>query len=346
MTQPSGMPLFWHRQIGSLESGPQRPGREIHLSILIHLNGGWPVEQWVQMVSQAAPGRRITTSTDLKDLADVRYAVVWKPTPGVLARAPKLQVIFNLGAGVDAILADETIPKSIPIVRIVDSNLTGRMSEWIALQVLLHHRQTLLYLRQQKEHLWKDVLDQPAASKMTVGVMGLGVLGQDSVKILRALRFTVIGWSRSPKTIEGIETFSGKSGLDGFLGRTDILVCLLPLTAETRGFLAMPLFRKLKRSGPLGGPFLINAGRGGEQIEADILAALNDGTLKGASLDVFETEPLPASSPLWSHPNCIVTPHNSADSEPKALTEYVLDQIANHEAGRPLRNVVSRDRGY
>lgn len=316
------------------------------MTILLHMNGGWPIEQWVEMVSAEAPDKTITTSTADQDLAEVRYALVWKPDPGLLGRAPKLEVIFNLGAGVDAILADETIPKHIPIVRVVDPNLTGRMSEWIALQVLLHHRQALHFMRQQRQRIWKDVLNQPAAQHVTVGVMGLGELGRDAVGVLKALRFDVIGWSRTPRAVAGIETFHGRDGLERFLGKTDILVCLLPLTAETRGMLNMTLFRKLKRNGPLGGPFLINAGRGAEQVEADIVAALNDGTLKGASLDVFEVEPLPADSPLWSHPNCIVTPHNSADSEPKALTAYIVGMIRDYEAGKPLRNVVSRERGY
>jgi glyoxylate/hydroxypyruvate reductase len=158
--------------------------------------------------------------------------------------------------------------------------------------------------------------------------------------------FDVAGWSRSPKAVEGIATFSGQDGLDALLARTDILICLLPLTHATRGILNKDLFANLARDGRLGGPILINAGRGGLQVEADILASLDDGTLKAATLDVFETEPLPPDSPFWTHPAVTVTPHNAAASEANAISAYVADQIRRFEAGQPLENVVKREFGY
>jgi glyoxylate/hydroxypyruvate reductase A len=179
-----------------------------------------------------------------------------------------------------------------------------------------------------------------------VGIMGLGVLGQAAAAALKPLGFPLNGWSRNPKTVPGVVTYAGETGLNPFLAQTDILVCLLPLTAETHGFLNHALFRKLARDGALGGPALINAGRGGLQNEADILRALDDGTLTGASLDVFEREPLPAKSPFWSHPKVFVTPHNAAQSDPKALSKYVLNQIERFERGLPLENVIDRSRGY
>jgi glyoxylate/hydroxypyruvate reductase A len=306
----------------------------------------WDPEPWAKLMRAARPGASVTTATDAETLAGVRYALVWKPEPGLLGRCPKLEVIFNLGAGVDAILEDETIPKAIPIVRIVDPNMTMRMAEWVVLQVLIHHRRHLAYQEQQREKLWKDLPDQPAAEHLTVGMMGLGALGLNAVNALKALRFDLTGWSRTRKEIDGVRCFHGPTGLDRFLGETDILVCLLPLTPETKGLLNLKLFGKLKRGGRLGGPVLINAGRGLEQVDADILAALNDGTLAGASLDVFETEPLPRSSPLWSHPKVVVTPHNAADSEPASLSRYIAGQMARHEKGLPLENVVGRERGY
>jgi glyoxylate/hydroxypyruvate reductase A len=175
----------------------------------------------------------------------------------------------------------------------------------------------------------------------------MGVLGRDAAEVLVRLGFQVAGWSRKPSTMAGVESFHGADGLDEFLTRTDILVCLLPLTPETRGILAMPLFRKLARDGALGrGPVIINAGRGGLQVEADIVAAMLVGVLKGPSLDVFETAPLAAASPLWGLDNVVITPHVAADSTPAAIVPQILAQIETFEAGGALRNVVDRANFY
>ena len=314
------------------------------MSILLH-STGWDLIPWRNAIQAQSPGARIITSTDERYFDGVRTAWVWKPPVGLLARLPNLEVIVNLGAGVDAILADTSVPRHIPILRAVDPNITMRMTEWVVLQVLLHHRQVPTYLAQQRARVWKE-LPQKAASALTVGLMGMGVLGQSAAKQLCALGFNVVGWSRSPKTGLGVSVHQGQAGLNAFLAQTDILVCLLPLTPETTGIIDYPLLRRLKRTGPLGGPVLINAGRGGEQIDDDILRALDDDTLTGATLDVFQTEPLPASSALWSHPKVIITPHVAADSDPDAMTTYILAQLARHEAGQPMDNQVDRARGY
>jgi glyoxylate/hydroxypyruvate reductase len=177
-------------------------------------------------------------------------------------------------------------------------------------------------------------------------VLGLGVLGMDAALKLKALGFRVAGWSARQKSAPEIECFSGAEGLDALLATTDMLVVLLPLTDPTRGLLNASLFARLKQGGPLGGPVLINAGRGGLQLEADIVAALETGALKGASLDVFEREPLPADSPLWTHPAVYVSPHNAAISEPSAIVAAIARQIEAFERGEPLRHVVDRRRGY
>jgi glyoxylate/hydroxypyruvate reductase A len=181
---------------------------------------------------------------------------------------------------------------------------------------------------------------------VAVGVMGLGVLGRDAAAALSRLGFRVAGWSRTARSIAGVETFHDADGLDRFLARTEILVCLLPHTPSTEGILNLSLLRKLKRDGALGGAYLINAGRGALQIDADISAALDEGSLAAASLDVFANEPLPADSRLWAHPNITITPHNAAESDPRALLAGVLDQIARFERGEPLQNVVDRALGY
>jgi glyoxylate/hydroxypyruvate reductase A len=187
---------------------------------------------------------------------------------------------------------------------------------------------------------------QPAASAVTVGVMGLGAIGAEIATVLRRVGFRVTGWSRRLKRVADVETFHGADGLDDFLARTEILVCVLPHTPATQGLLNLYLFRKLKRDGPLRGAYLINAARGGLQVDADIVAALEDGTLSGATLDVFPTEPLPADSALWTHPKVTITPHNAGDLDPDALIADVFAQIDRMERGLPPENTVDRQAGY
>jgi len=282
---------------------------------------------------------------DAGDINDIRYALVWKPEPGTLRTLPNLQVIFSIGAGIDNVLSDTDLPE-VPLVRFVDPNLTMRMSEYVCLHVLTHQRRMLDYAALQRQEKWEELSPQPGANEVRVGIMGLGVLGQDAAKKLNLLGFDVAGWSRSQKQIEDVTSFSGSDGIAPFLARTDILVCLLPLTPGTRGILNAELFTLLAKDGRLPGPVLINAGRGALQVEADILLSLESGALWAASLDVFEEEPLPASSPLWKHPRVIVTPHNASISDNRAVCRYVLEQISAYERGEPLKNVVDTRRGY
>jgi glyoxylate/hydroxypyruvate reductase len=279
------------------------------------------------------------------DTADVHYAAAWLPPPNVLRDLPNLKVIFSLGAGVDAILSDPTLPDGIPIVRVNSPDLTMRMSEHIVMQVLMHHRQQSRILENQRQRKW-DSFPQHAASALRVGIMGLGVLGEDAARKLALLGFQVAGWSRSRKSITGVTSFAGSDELDAFLARSDILVCLLPATVETDGLINGTLIRKLARNGPLGAPVLINAGRGRQQVEADILAALDSGELLAVSLDVFGKEPLPPESPFWTHPRVYLTPHSAADSEPSVICEYVAQAIAGFEKTGQLDNLVDRARGY
>jgi glyoxylate/hydroxypyruvate reductase A len=219
------------------------------------------------------------------------------------------------------------------------------MTEYVVLHVLMHHRQELYLRESQREKRWAPK-SQWGAGAVTVGIMGLGTLGADAAEVLRRIGFRVVGWSRSPKRIEGVECFHGEQQLEPFLRQTDILVCLLPLTPDTRHILNRELFTKLSRNSPMGAPVLINAGRGGLHNETDILRCLDDGTLGGVSLDVYATEPLPAASPFWSHPEVVLTPHNAADTDPDEISKYVARQIERFEAGGPLENVVDRGRGY
>src|SRR5262245_575195 len=313
-------------------------------AILLAITGMDPVP-WHPRFGAPAPARDIRLWPDqLGDPADIAYACVWHAPRGLLATLPRLKIIFSLGAGVDHLMGDPALP-AVPIVRIVDPDLTMRMTEYVVLHVLLHHRRQRTYDAQQRDRRWYEH-EQPPASEVAVGVMGLGELGRDAAQVLARLGFRVAGWSRSARTLPGVECFHGEAGLDAFLHRTEILVCLLPATAATAGILRRDLLRKLKRDGAAGGAFLINAGRGALQVDADILAALDDGTLAGASLDVFPTEPLPAASPLWTHPGVTITPHNAAAIRPQALVANALAQVERFEAGAAPTHVGDRAAGY
>lgn len=282
-------------------------------------------------------------ATKGRDLTGISYAVVWKSDPDLFLRAPNLKVVFSGGAGVDHVLTLPHLP-DVPLVRFVDRSLTTRMSEWVVMQCLMHLRQHRRYELQAAKGHWED-LPQPEAADITVGIMGLGVLGLDAARKLAAMGFRTIGWSRSAKAIEGMQTFDA-AGFDAFLAETDFLVCLLPLTAETRDMFNTALFAKLSRRGPFGAPVFINGGRGGSQVEADLLDALQNGLLHAASLDVFQQEPIAADSPFWHLPNVFVTPHVAASSDVKALFAHVERQIARFEAGETLENLVDRASGY
>jgi len=306
----------------------------------------WPVAPWRDAMIKAAPKLDVRSWPDkLGKVEDIAYAAAWLPPPDVLGNLPNLKVIFSLGAGVDAILSDKTLPKNIPMVRVNDPDLTNRMSEYIVLHVLMHHRQQRRLDANQHARVW-DSFPTHAARDMTVGVMGLGVLGQDAARKLVMMGFNVVGWSRSAKQLENVTCYAGTAGLAEFLGRTDILVCLLPATTETDGIINASLIRQLSRKGPFGAPILINAGRGRQQVEADLLNALDSGALYAATLDVFSKEPLPADSRFWNHPKVTITPHAAADSEPLTICSYVAGQIARYEQGLPLENLVDRARGY
>ena len=312
------------------------------LSLLLAMTE-WRPEPWKERLQALLPGRRIDT-LDKVDRESVRYALTWRHPPGSLRDLPKLEVIFSLGAGVDHVFADPQLP-DVPVARVVDTDLTQRMSEWVVLQVLLHHRQFRRYDRQQRERIWDEDERQPSAQEVRVGVLGLGVLGLDAARKLKTLGFDVAGWSRTAKRVEGLATFHAAEGLDALLARSDILVSLLPLTPQTRGLLNAKLIDKLPRDGRIG-PVLINAGRGGLQVEADIITALQAGRLKGASLDVFETEPLTQGSPLWGREDVFVSPHNAAISAPEAVAKNIAEQIVALEQGKGLRNLIDRERGY
>ena len=311
--------------------------------LLLHLSD---VDEasWARAFSAALGDYPVVRRGDAFDPADVRYIFVWKPKADAFDGLSGLKAVLSLGAGVDALLKHPNLPDA-PIVRFVDDDLSQRMSDYVVAHVTMHHRQFTRFAADQKARRWSQFYP-PAASETTVGIMGMGVLGQDAVRRLLPLGFDLRSWSRTPKAIAGVEGFSGAAEFDAFLAGTDILVNLLPLTPETTGILNYETFGKLRRDRLAGGPVIVNAARGGHQREADIVRALGDGTLGAASLDVFEVEPLPQDSPLWAIENCFITPHIAAISNEASGVAYFSRILREHEAGKALVNVVDRDRGY
>lgn len=297
-------------------------------------------EAWVDALQALAPGLevRVWPHWGAPEAAD--FALVWKPPKGELAKYPNLKAIFSIGAGIDHLASDPELPRHIPLVRMVDPSLTAGMTEYVVMSVLHHHRYMLDYGAQQRAGQW-HLQGQIPPWRRRVGVMGLGVLGGDALAKLRVFDFDLAGWSRRPKQIPGVATFHGPEGFAEFLAGSQILVCLLPLTAETEGILNARTFQALPR-----GAAVINAARGGHLVEEDLLAALGSGQISGATLDVFHEEPLPANHPFWAHPRVIVTPHAASLTIPETAARYIVDSMAKACAGQPLDNVVDLARGY
>ena len=314
------------------------------MSLLIAMTA-WDMESWRKRFQRHLPGMDIVALGEPFDRRGVRFAASWKHPDGALAGLPQLEAIFSLGAGVDHLFADSRLP-DVPMARVVDPDLTTRMSEYVVLHCLIALRQQRRYDRQQQGAQWIDDREQPAARDVRVGIMGMGVLGLDAAGKLMAIGFDVACWSRSRRDVEGLASFAGQDGFAAFLERTDILVNLLPATPETDSILNAATFKGLARDGRLGAPLIINAGRGASQNEDDILASLDNGTLQHATLDVFRKEPLDTGSPFWSHPKVTVTPHNSAMSDPDAICALIARQIARLERDLPLEHQVERARGY
>lgn len=308
--------------------------------VLLSVTGFNP-QRWHELLSEK---REVVTEPDGESDPSISYAVVWKQRPRILSQLPNLKAIFSIGAGVDHLFSDNSLP-DVPIVRVVADNLTQYMTEYVVWRVLDHHRQGMLYHAQQRKKIWREPPQRPAED-ISVGIMGFGNLGSAAARVLQLLGYHVNGWSRTEKTAPGVSTFHGDAGLRPFLNATDILVVLLPLTPATKGIVDYALLKELRRRNGLGGAVLINAGRGRLQKDDDILRALEDGTLKEASLDVFEVEPLPRTSGLWAHPKVFVTPHAAATSDPNHLVGPMLAQMEAHDRGEPLQNVVDRMAGY
>jgi glyoxylate/hydroxypyruvate reductase A len=294
---------------------------------------------WARIFAEQAPDIEFHVWPQTGDLGAVEYLIAWQPPPGLLATLPNLKVLFSSGAGVDH-LDLSAVPPHVPVVRMVEPGIVNGMIEYVTMSVLALHRNLIDYLRAQAVGAWQAIEVVPASAR-SVGVMGLGVLGQAVLERLGSFGYSRYGWNRSPKMISGVTCYSGEQTLELFLGHCDILVCLLPLTESTRGILNRRLFAALPR-----GASLINVARGGHLDQQALLEALDSGHLSAAILDVFEPEPLPPLHPFWTHPRILLTPHIASMTQPETAALVLLENIRRHRRGEPLRDVIDRCKGY
>lgn len=282
----------------------------------------------------AFPGVPVWCSEEEADPGRVSYVVGFRQ-PKDCARYPGLKVVFALSAGVDHYRIGE-VPAHVALVRMVDPGVSVQIRDYVLMGVMLLHRGLPKYLQQQRDQVWK-VAPIALPSETRVGILGLGVLGTNAAETLRDLGFPVAGWSRSPRDLPGIASFTGEDGLREMLGQTDILVCLLPLTEATVGILNADCFAALPQ-----GARLVHLGRGRQLVAADLLAALDSGHMAGAVIDVTDPEPLPEGDPLWSHPGVVLTPHVASRSRPDAGAQRVIENVRRFEAGDEMIGLVAR----
>lgn len=296
-------------------------------------------QDWIDALKAADPSIEVVTPETIKDPADATMAITWKAPKGSYANYPNLKVIGSMGAGVDHLFEDPSLPKDVILTRVVDEKLASDMQEFVSALCLNHIRNLKTYAKLQQEGTWKPT-DYKRAKDVTVGILGFGTLGQAVGNMLQAIGFTVSGWSHTKKDVESIKTYA-QDELDAFLAKAEILVCLLPLTEETQGILNTALFYKLPK-----GAYLINVARGGHLVDEDLIDALNTGQLSGAALDVFHTEPLPQEHPFWNREDISITPHIASMSNAASVSAQVAANYRRMQNGEELKNTVSQEKGY
>lgn len=297
-------------------------------------------EEWLPLLRERLPRDRFFVHPETPDPTTISVALIAAPRPGEVAQLPNLKLMQCLWMGVDALVLDETLPKGVPVARMVDPSMVRAMSETVLHRVIDFHRGFHVYRLQQAERRWEYV-QQRMASDRTVGFLGLGELGTDAAARLCALGFNVCGWSRTAKSLPGVVSYTRDDGLAAMLPSCDILICLLPLTPQTRGLLSKRLLDRVKD-----GAALISLARGAQMVTQDVIAALDSGKLAHAYLDVFETEPLPPDDSLWSHPKVTLTPHIAALTEPRTALAVVAENIERVRRGETPLYLVDFSAGY
>ena len=308
-------------------------------TVLIKL-GGESADDYIEEMHRLEPRLKIREWPDVGSPGEVDIAMVWKMPHGELAKFPNLKLIISMAAGVDHVLSDPDRPKGVPIVRVTDPHMARSMGHWFLMNILRLHRETAHFDNLRAEKIWPPEIafDTDAIS---VGILGLGYLGTHVAKMLKAVGLRVQGWSRTQKNLDGIQSFSGKVGLDQMLSNTNYLACLLPNTPATEGIMSLNCFNKMPR-----GSYVLNAGRGSQLVEADLLQALDNGQIKGAALDVFETEPLPRDHPFWTDTRILMTPHHAAEVFLPAAAQTFLKNIYSIRNNQPLTGLVNEELGY
>ncbi|WP_367160270.1 glyoxylate/hydroxypyruvate reductase A [Kozakia baliensis] len=294
---------------------------------------------WEPMFARDLPYLPFHVWPEAGNAQDVRYLAAWQPPENLGEVFPNLEVLFSVGAGVDQ-LNLSSVPENVRIVRMMEPGLAEGMIEYVLWAVLSCHRDMFRYARQQAEHIWKGA-PNISARHFRVGVMGMGALGTPVLEKLSEFGYACSGWSRKRHEVAGITSYAGAEELDAFLACTDILICLMPLTEETKGILNRRLFEKLPD-----GACLINCGRGGHLVQEDLLWALDTGKIKQAVLDVTDPEPLPEQHPFWNHPLIFLTPHVASSSRVNSGGEMVLRNIIRYERGMKMIGEINRLFGY
>lgn len=294
---------------------------------------------WIDELTALAPALEFSIWPELENTEDIDVALAWNPPHGELRRFPHLELIINLGMGIDHLFKDPALP-NVKLARVADSNLIDQMSEYVCLETLRFHRRSADYESFQREHRWQR-LPPPDTRQCTVGILGLGTIGSDIARKLHLLGFPVVGWSRTRKMLSGVESFQGDGELRPFLARSKVLACLLPLTPATCGIINAETLALLPN-----GAYVINCARGGHVIEKDLLAALDNGHIAGATLDVFQQEPLPPEHPFWDHPKVRITPHSAGLFEPRSIAPQLIENIRRVRANEAVLNPIDRRLGY
>lgn len=298
------------------------------------------VEPWISALKEVDSGLDIRTFPNDSNREEISFALTWRHPYGIFKDYPNLKCISSMGAGVDHLLRDPDLPNNISITRLVDPYLAQDMAEFVLALIMNHLRDLNAFKIKQIESIWKPA-EYLRIKNVNVGIMGVGAIGTRVATELQKTGFNVIGWARTPKEKVGMRVYSGSNEFSEFLSNTDILVSILPLTPQTKGILNKKSLELLPKNA-----FVINVGRGEQIIEEDLMQLISEGHLSGASLDVFSEEPLPKDNRLWKHPRINITPHIASLTNPTSVAPQIVENYYRMKEGKPLLNIVSREKGY